>query len=792
MVAWLVSSAQYLPGVNFETPVTINDLGFQFDTVFAGEQHTRLQLAMAGYSSTGAHYGIVDGTNPREVTSGSTRSFVVSAGANTTVDVQAGVAVTKSGNIIIINDKVSSLVLANPVLQNIPYIVYAEYSTIDDTTTNTLTRYNTVEARRRVFATTAQVIKVSTLSDYQNPSVFTPDRLNDIVVLAVVTNSTTAGSLVIDLSNNTNSFNRPWFSPVDIEHRSLIGTGSSLVPHSLGLNDISQGNLTLYQQMLRHGIVISKDYDVPGCPGKLNLEVINTVRVLTDATGTHTGVVGQRYVNLTAYPLRILAARSRTNSNNDIAVSFIPNSNMLLIPTLIATSGSEQSSETIPVDGFDLYYTASSAIEPPIAVLSNDQMQFGVPDPVTELYVTGGKAYNDLPSTVLNLGNAGPFPRNYTVFLDGTKQFLLAPQIIGCVKFIDTSVANGIGTSVQTPEFSMFGNARVTVGLNDISLIPPAIVAGFSVTVQIIGKDATGSSITESLTFVQADYAPMTVPVLNGGFGANIAATPQYISNPPLLFKTTTNVFSSVTSWSVSAFLNMNPQTVVMVWADLKTPVTTSLNNILPVADIRWSGENIFRIRDIRPVDSSIQRSEFVDRMLSDLNSSVGSIAVTSNILSDTTRCVPLVAEDFNHPHWMDNLRTQQSRFSDGLRSYFWPGPTGVPVLDVSGQPTQYAEYYYTRAIYLPITVNQDKVFVHLFADKYNQPTENAKNVVQYRLAAVSDPLASTWSVWTDATVIGSGLTRTLTLPVGVPQLKIQFRFVLHDVRGFTAMMTGV
>ena len=43
---------------------------------------------------------------------------------------------------------------------------------------------------------------------------------------------------------------------VDIYHRSQIGSGlvSSTNPHGTGLNDLSVGNITFYQQLLNHGL----------------------------------------------------------------------------------------------------------------------------------------------------------------------------------------------------------------------------------------------------------------------------------------------------------------------------------------------------------------------------------------------------------------------------------------------------------------------------------------------------------------------------------------------------------
>ncbi len=61
------------------------------------------------------------------------------------------------------------------------------------------------------------------------------------------------------------------------------------MPHSLGLNDLSQGELTLYDQMLSHGMVLGLDADIPGVPGELCLETVTTTRVKIDNDGSKTG-----------------------------------------------------------------------------------------------------------------------------------------------------------------------------------------------------------------------------------------------------------------------------------------------------------------------------------------------------------------------------------------------------------------------------------------------------------------------------------------------------------------------
>ena len=123
-------------------------------------------------------------------------------------------------------------------------------------------------------------------------------------IAASVGGSTTR--INVDMTNASLSNNRPWFSVVDNEHRSRLGTGavSSANVHGLSINDLSvAGSLTFLQVALDHGMVVAKDQGIAGVPGTLCVETVSASSVLTDdALGTVTGIANALYFSVSRVP----------------------------------------------------------------------------------------------------------------------------------------------------------------------------------------------------------------------------------------------------------------------------------------------------------------------------------------------------------------------------------------------------------------------------------------------------------------------------------------------------------
>ncbi len=232
-----------LPGLNYETPLTINDLS-HLEEVYTDEFVRRLQAVMASYRAAGASFGILSEFEPIEASASSDPLFVEqNAVDGMTVDVYPGTAAAENGMLTLLTAKVESLEMVNQTVgqQN---VVFVEYVIISDDDTRVKTRFNSWEARqvKRAPDTSTdplalRTLQVASMEDWLDNTLFPPDRrkgITPIALINIISKTTTPFKEVeVDLARTTLTTNRPWFSPVDNTHRSLVGTGSGTVPHDL-------------------------------------------------------------------------------------------------------------------------------------------------------------------------------------------------------------------------------------------------------------------------------------------------------------------------------------------------------------------------------------------------------------------------------------------------------------------------------------------------------------------------------------------------------------------------------
>lgn len=803
MAIAFVTSNSKMPGLNFEAPPGIRDLEYLFDQIFASEQRTRLQLTMGQYRDEGASYGVVDQQNPNSAIPKSGRPLCVQPndGNPLTLDIMPGAAITKAGNVIVVPEQVFGVALANNAVVN---VVLLEYVVIDNTDTNVVTDGNTVEAVRRTIAlpvdpdlpsstpetqadpdlNKAQLLKVVTLQDYQDLSKFSQMRLNDVVVLAIVQVVSNPSPppltiLSIDMTNAVNTYVRPWFSAVDQEHRAFVGTGSPLVPHALGYNDLSGGALTLYQQLLQHGMIISRDINVPGCPGKYCTELVDVARVFTDTDGSVTGAATSRYVRLNSYPNRIIGARANTLNGSDIvedkslgaqivAVELIPNTNILKLGYQDGTFVNEIFDILVgPTHvGFTVYYTDSDCLRPPalpqdLMLVANDIIQFQKPTPIEE-YVTGGKIFNELPNTQYAVGTNGPVPKNYRLVLDASQQFVECPQVVQCARLINAST--GVGTAVQAPQFVMYGPARIRLALWNATPQPNLTL---NVQVELAGKDLTGATVTETVIF--SGTAGTAQPAQIAWDQPLVIPDSGEIST---VFQLSNTVFTTLDTWKVKQTpVAAGANALIQLWAELEPTTTPSIDDTLPICTFNWNGQSVARIRDERPIDRKIQDVQGVLREQSD------SYLISGNA---THPYVALLGESFKDPRFQDNILSKRNRHSGLLNSAF----TNETLPSFAADGSCGREWYYSQAIVLPQQAGTDALNMVVFGDSSHTSiltTFGSDMVVEYQVAFVSTP--GVFSGWSSM----PGITGSRSFKLNVANVfKIRFRIAGKKLAGYS------
>lgn len=92
---------------------------------------------------------------------------------------------------------------------------------------------------------------------------------------------------IVDSNGHLYTYNRPWFSAKDVEHRNELGSSKVTKnnPHGIGYNDIDPDN-TLHNRLLDNGIVISKPAHIQDCSGVYIEEKLSVGNILIDENNT--------------------------------------------------------------------------------------------------------------------------------------------------------------------------------------------------------------------------------------------------------------------------------------------------------------------------------------------------------------------------------------------------------------------------------------------------------------------------------------------------------------------------
>lgn len=744
-----------LPGLNYNARITIDDLEHN-ERVYAEQFAERTRAVTGQYDSGVASHGIVSRYDPAGA--GDT-TYPLYVSRNETdpmrIDVQAGAAFCPNGSWVTLTSAAVALELPRQEVGQTS-VVLLEYVVVPNTETNDLTRYNTIEATQFRLAdetstnpATPTRLKLVSLADWQDNQVFTPERRANLVLLGAVSVTTAdnpAGKqATVDLTRTNIPENRPWFSPVDVTHRSQLGTGSSAVPHSLGLNDLSQGNLTLYQQLMAQGVCLGRDQDVPGVPGRLCIETLTGSRVETDTNGSVTGAVSTNYIRLTRFPVRLVGCYSIQDPDNELLVDVLPGTNLLVLAT----------AEVIPSAGARLYYSTVDAGEPLVDSLVNDELHVQQVAESDELLVAGGRGHTQVePSFIdqfsnrrarISLGTAAPIPKRHTVLADVNGQLTFTPQHLMCSTRLDD-----LASGVFQFENQLAGAAPLRVGLTGVTL-----GASTQVVFRLTGTDLAGAVVTEDVTF---DFSNYVAPVVGG--------TAEVAEN----WQVTNTVFVTATSITVVSRTADGPGSAVAVYGDLDPIRTDAIRDACPLADILWDGARISQVRDARPVSRDLHVPSDTTPLDVGLQSMVAVLSAVG-----TTGLSRLFAEDLRDPHWfrLDNpLRFWMWR--DGLVSEPLPNQ---PLVESSGLGTG-QDIWVSRAVRLQPGASR---LIHAVLmgkgtdrDRLNGLDGTLPNL-EYRWSSSTDP--TVWTGWAPAVPLADANGANFRVSVTDDlAFKIQFR----------------
>lgn len=583
--------------LNFKAKLVNDDLNFFQETT-----DTEIKERTKIFST----YGIVSDIDPT-ITDTTRPLQVYQSSVPQRVAVTQGNIVTKTGEIAQLTEDLLELQLADITL-GVANLVVAEFNLISTTPRPAIYDDVMIDA----YLVRGTIVSTTTLADFNNVTLFPTDRKDNLIVLAVCTtytDSTGTTKVSIDQSRNVYSYNRPWFSPVDTTHRSYLGSGTATTknPHATAYSDLTSGNLSLYQQLLSYGVIISKDTCLPNQPGYLNEELFQITDIYQDnGTGTVTGTPNAFYVKCKNYPKQIIACYETSTKQNKLAVTILPYTNIVVL------------AYTEVKVAFTLRYLYIQAAQPPVVLLNN---QLAIQQPNTkEVIIASGKEFSTITKPLLDFENSGPIPFDFRCFVDSLGNFVKNPTIIlPAIKLASMTVPYYFDTTLNS-------DSKIIIGLTQAT-------SGCTIVLKLTGKDALGNISYEEITF-SPTWTDSVVP--------NASVNPNQ-------FQTTTNKFSVVTSLEVLTRTGDGQDSTIIVYADY----SEYLYEALLVAETHWNGLALSQVTDERRITAKlpIYNKQWTDETLH-VPFILNQIDPVNYPYSSNT--YKLLTEDFSHPQYID------------------------------------------------------------------------------------------------------------------------------------------
>lgn len=762
-----------IEGLNYATKLSIDDLKFleeSYADLFTGI----VQAMMGYYIDNEGFYGILDSSNPRNATPNNTvdlRPFQVDItdladDSSPFVTVQPGTCITQNGNLLTLASSYDLEVFPTGSIYSdgtTQFVVFAEYEVIDDISNQAVTKYSTLASKRKII--NPAMVSSMLLDVWNDSTIVTDERKKNIVVLGVASYVFFGGIITgrtLDLTGVFSQDNRPWFTPVDVSHRLDVGTGSSNTPHRIGLNDLSEGDVTLHNELLTNSsAVYSKQGKVPNCCGVLCTETLGPLNLSTDTDGSITGISGVQYFSLAKFPNKLVGAYAPNvlpteEDNNDISAWLLPRTNIVVLDP----------NESIPPTIY-VEYTATDSASLDLQSTKTGGMELTVKDVATdELVIAGGKSLTELNTLKYNFAGSNLFPKRFKMYIDDLGDPVASPQMLVCAK-----QCSDIGTTTQQNNTTPYADGKIQV-----AVYADSALSGFDVSVTLNGTDPDGTSITETVdvTFVSGALASSTVwpAVPTGTIWSPSPDGISYIDRPYLRHTSTTgtsyrttddlnywinptspqaasnvvetyNTFSSLDSWSIN---NAPTNVYIGLFVNLEPETSSTMRNLLYIGDVLWNGNAISRLYDRRNVVNRLQGTKQINPVIGGGQN----MLATKLALAPTTPYVKLYDEYFPDPKYYNRRASRGSGYDQDYisnlvnRKYTYP----QNIYTSRALSLQLDEIVTTLGAGDPANL---QAYLSLYSDEnyYYNDTNVPETYVMCRYCLKSAP--QTWSTWYNA-----------------------------------------
>lgn len=547
-------------GLTFKTLVGFDDIQKEFELVF-DEHRELIKLLM------GDNYGIVSETDVKGV------SPLYPTLNDNILSVTQGKIVTKNGDTTTIDEFSKEIGSFSEDLAIL--FVYEMIGSSEKRVTNNGNAASVWYERKRT-DDSILVIKASTYNSLSD------EIKNNSVCICIVKYNTTP---YVDLTNTEYSFNRPWFSPTDIAHRLEKGTGSSSVPHSIGINDLSSSNITLYDQLLSRGIIVSKDVSIAGVPGK------------SYKIKAQIGRTEDYLITLDCFPNAIgYCSKNEDGEGYDDICAFLRE----------GTNKVVTSSE--PVGNVYLDAVITKCLMPPVFSDSiTTELTFGANDD-NDVIITEGRQ-TELVDNTISFSNCGTTSRNYEVVFGSDGKLHKEPDVLGF-----SSLLTSINNKIYNQEYSIPVKVQIELEIEGAS-------NSYDVQIKVIGLKSDGTEYEETLYWQKENLNEYTQNTTKEYF--------KRITKLNVISTTGAPVNCKVTVFAIANSALDNRLRVALVgWNYNQETSLGSINSIKDIRPIATTIKDPFDLSLVEETGKSIAHSVFINSLYNNITSKTQLILV--------------------------------------------------------------------------------------------------------------------------------------------------------------------
>jgi len=562
------------------------------------------------------NFGVISTTDPKIYNASSINPLWVALLGQYACTVASGSAITKSGKLVTLGS--ASEVTLVSLVEGAYNVVFLQSELVSDS--------------EHVMSSTGEQsitgshyethLKCLDLSSYNSMSVGSRENT---CILAFVVFSASGNKLVLSSTYYTEL--RPWFSSVDREHRSRIGSGdvTETNTHGLGLNDLSSGGVKLYSQLTSTGMILSKDSSISGMPGYLCFDEYSATDIKVDNTGEvtkrsfFTGV-GVYYLELNIYPNTICSVLGPADSQGnryEYAVDHISGTRILVFYSSVRPGA------------VSVYYTRS----PTLSIVSEtpSSLSFAQVDN-QELVVASGEALSAVKNTSIFVRKYSGIPVNLRVQVTSSGELVLDPKVV-----LSAKRPNEISLVKQYVNLEFTSPCYVGIGASKLG-----DASDLNVAVKLTGIDNQGLAAEEVLEFDQTTWAD-TVDVV--GTSENY----KQIKYTSTSWKSLVSV--EVVNDSTYPLVSCDPSGYIQAYAKLDP---AKHKNTL-IATAFWNGRELKRLEDVRRILPSIRDGFYGNTPITNIGELVAGVSEIFTSQDMARQRIQVVAsEDFQEPKYLN------------------------------------------------------------------------------------------------------------------------------------------